>query len=224
MLTLTGEHTVASHFHTHTHTHRHTHTLLIIVPTQAQEQVSFRVNHLQSISKMNNQLKEIYYGDSIGAFRGPQALYAEAKRQQVDGVTLEACKEFLKGEAAYTLHKPARRHYPRNKIHASYPGDVVQIDIMDMQNFRRFNTYSYVLLSYDSFSKHLMGMPLKSRSVQEVETGLKALINKAPYSFQRIYWDKEGSFLSKRVQHMLSERRIINYTTTSTVKAPGVER
>ena len=173
---------------------------------------------------MNERLKEIYHGDSLGAFRGPGALYRQAKLQGVVGVSLKACKEFLKGEPIYSLYKPARRNYRRNKILASYPGDVVQIDIMDMQNLKRQNAFAYVLLSYDTFSKHLMGVPLKTRNVQAVEEGLRVLIDNAPYEFQRIYWDKEGSFLSKKVQNFLSSRRIINYTTTSTVKAPGVER
>ena len=39
-----------------------------------------------------------------------------------------------------------------------------------------------------------------------------------------IYWDKEGSFLSRAVQKFLKSVGIHNYTTKSVVKAPGVER
>lgn len=173
---------------------------------------------------MDVALKRIYYGNNIGALRGPIALLEQARAEGVVGVSLEACKEFLKGEPTYTVYKPARRNYERNHIIATSPGSVVQIDIMDMTRFKHANRHSYVLLSYDSYSKFLMGVPLKNRSEAAVDDGLKSLINSAPYSFIRIYWDKEGSFLSNRVQESLGRFGISNYTTASKVKAPGVER
>ena len=50
------------------------------------------------------------------------------------------------------------------------------------------------------------------------------MIDSSPFPWRVIYWDKEGSFLSKSVQDFLSKREIHNYTTKSIVKAPGVER
>lgn len=169
-------------------------------------------------------LKGIYYGTSIGALRGPQALFDQAKKMKVVGVTLAKCKQFLASQPVYTIHRPARRRYKRNTIEASIPGSVVQVDIMDMQNFANVNVNKYVLLSYDTFSKLLTGVPLLNREAQTVQDGLETLIDASPFPWLAIYWDKEGSFLSRQVQKFLKERGIHNYTTKSIVKAPGVER
>jgi hypothetical protein len=169
-------------------------------------------------------LKGIYYGGTPGALRGPEALYQQALKAKVKGVTREKVKAFLASQPIYARHKPARRNYPRNTIDASYPGHVVQVDIMDMQRLKAFNDHSYVLLAYDTFSKLLQGIPLKDREASTVDKGLQTLIDGSPFAWTTIYWDKEGSFLSRKVQAMLKTRNIHNYTTKSVVKAPGVER
>ena len=169
-------------------------------------------------------LKKIYYGSTIGALRGPAALYKQAKKQGVKGVTLEKCRKFLATQPVYSRHRPARVNYPRNPVTANIPGHVVQVDIMDLRRFEEFNTSGYVLLSYDTFSKFLSGYPLANRKPETVEAGLAALMDASPFPWASIYWDKEGAFLSRRVQAFLKQRNVYNYTTKSVVKAPGVER
>jgi hypothetical protein len=84
---------------------------------------------------------------------------------------------------------------------------------MDMQRFRRSNRHPYVLLAYDTYSKYLQGVPLMDRTPTSILTGLQALIEEGPVGIAAIYWDKEGSFLSKRVQAFLRQTGIHNYTT-----------
>ena len=169
------------------------------------------------------RLSKIYYKPGeVGAFRGPKALYNAAKRNGLNkDITLKDCKEFLATQPTYSLYRPARRKFPRNKIRANFPGHVVQIDIMDMQKFK--NKYLYVLLAYDTYSKFLQGVPLKNRKPVGIMQGLETFLN-GPIGISAIYWDKEGSFLSRKVQRYLKEVGVHNYTTKSVVKAPGVER
>ena len=171
-----------------------------------------------------HNLKKIYYGSTPGALRGPLALYNQAKKLKIKNVTLAKCQEFLKSQPVYTRHKPARRNYERNKVTAPVPGYVVQIDIWDLQRFKKWNDYSYVLLAYDTFSKYLQGVPLKNRKPDTVQDALEMMIEASPFEWMRIYWDKEGAFISRQIQHFLTKRKIHNYTTKSVVKAPGVER
>lgn len=169
-------------------------------------------------------LKGIYYGGTPGALRGPQALFEQAKKMKVKGVTLDKCKEFLASQPIYTRHRPARKNYKRNTIEANFPGHIVQVDIMDMQRWKTDNEHSYVLLSYDTFSKLLTGLPLLNREAETVRQALQTLIESSPFPWVAIYWDKEGAFLSRSVQRFLKDRGVHNYTTKSVVKAPGVER
>ena len=167
---------------------------------------------------------KIYYGGTPGALRGPRALYEQALKQRVKNVTLEKVKKFLASQPIYSRHRPARRNYPRNPIEANFPGQVVQVDIMDMQRVKAFNEHAYVLLAYDTFSKFLAGVPLLNREAGTVAAALLLLIDASPFVWHNIYWDKEGAFLSRRVQQTLRERKVHNYTTKSSVKAPSVER
>ena len=169
-------------------------------------------------------LKGIYYGETPGALRGPQALFEQAKKLKVKNVTLANCREFLKSQPVYTRNRPARKNYRRNHIEANIPGDVVQVDIWDLQSFKADNQHLYVLLAYDTFSKYLSGVPLLNRKPDSVQAGLEALIASSPFEWKRIYWDKEGSFVSRQIQGFLKNQSIHNYTTKSRVKAPGVER
>ena len=176
------------------------------------------------MARLFQLLKGIYYGSTPGALRGPQALYEQAKKQKIKGVTMKKVKEFLSSQPVYTKHRPARRNYKRNKIRAWVPGAVVQIDIWDLQAWKDSNEYLYVLLAYDTFSKFLQGVPLLNRKPQTVEDALEIMIEASPFDWQAIYWDREGAFVSKKIQDFLASRNIHNYTTKSVVKSPGVER
>jgi len=63
-------------------------------------------------------LKQIYNTpedpESLG---GDDRLLRPAKELGVPGVNRNTVLEFLNKEQAYSLHKPARRHYPRNHIY-----------------------------------------------------------------------------------------------------------
>jgi len=170
-------------------------------------------------------LESLYY-DSKGekALRGPKPLYERARALGLN-LSLAEVKQWLRTQPVYTRFRPARKSYPRNPIVAYYPGNIVQIDIMDLQNVLPENDgYKYVLLTYDTYSKFTTCWPLKDRKPASVLEALENLVLTSPFQVVKIYWDKEGSFLSKAVQDWLSERGISNYTTTSIVKAPGVER
>lgn len=170
-------------------------------------------------------LEKIYHGRSEGAFRGPKAIYTEAQKLGHRDISLQDCKDFLRTQPTYGLYRPARRNYRRNPIITHYCGEVVQLDIMDMQRHKAENDgYLYALLSYDTYSKYLSYFPIKDRKPPSILAGLRDLVYNLPFSIANIYWDKEGSFLSRKVQKWLKDNDIGNYTTNSQVKAPSVER
>ena len=83
---------------------------------------------------------------------------------------------------------------------------------MDMQKFRDSNRHLYVLLAYDTYSKYIQGVPLLNRKPAGIEEALRILLA-GPIGISSIYWDKEGSFLSRRIQAFLRQLGIHNYTT-----------
>ena len=71
-------------------------------------------------------LGAIYKGNPAEGLRGPKALYDQAQKEGLQ-VSLSDCRNFLQGLPAYTIYKPALRSYPRNRIVAHRPGEVVQV-------------------------------------------------------------------------------------------------
>ena len=63
-------------------------------------------------------LKRIYHNpQNQGSLCGIDRVLRKAKQLQVPRVSCQDVVEYLRGEQAYTLHKPARRHYQRNHIY-----------------------------------------------------------------------------------------------------------
>ena len=168
----------------------------------------------------NVSLSEIYHGSN--APKNLADLYSKAREHGLD-VSMDEVKSFLASQPSYSLYRYARRRYPRNSIIARFPGQVLQIDIMDMQRDAE-DGFKYVLVSYDSYSKYLSTFPMKDRKPSSVIAGLEYLVSSLPFKISNIFWDREGSFRSKIVQNWLKDKGIDNYSTTAVVKSPGVER
>ena len=83
---------------------------------------------------MDKALAKLYYDASgAGSFGGVEGLYRRALAAKVAGVTRNKVRGFLAAQQAYTLHRPARRHYTRNPTYASGIDRQWQADLADMR-------------------------------------------------------------------------------------------
>ena len=104
-------------------------------------------------------------------------------------VSLQQCKDYLRRQPAYSLYRPARRNYKRNKIEANKPGEVVQIDIAVFLKEQRANKgFAYCLLLSDTYSKYVAGIAMKNRDKTTVVRSLEKLLDSLPFSTTAIYW------------------------------------
>ena len=59
------------------------------------------------------------------------------------------------GQDAYTLHKPARRNFKRNRVIVGGIDVQWQMDLADMQSLKDYNDgYRYLLVCIHVFSKY----------------------------------------------------------------------
>ena len=66
---------------------------------------------------MEKILSEIYYNLQSGAsFSGPVAVLRAAREQGHKKINLKQVKDWLEKQETYTLHKPASKSYPRNRV------------------------------------------------------------------------------------------------------------
>ena len=80
-----------------------------------------------------------YYFDTNSpvAFTSPLALYREAKKRY-PSITFRQVKTGLQSKDIYTLHKPVRYNFPRNRVIVTEIDDQWQADLMDMNSLVRF--------------------------------------------------------------------------------------
>ncbi len=170
-------------------------------------------------------LKWLYFDvNSVGSLRGPQALYKQALAEGHRHITHKDCRDFLRAIPTYTLYRPARKNFPRNVIRAEEVGEILQIDICFLKQYKKDNDdFAYVLIATDTFSKYTLLVPLQNRTPGAIIEALKEVFQSGVKP-TKIYWDREGAFVSKEVQNFLKTAKVSNYSTKSKVKAPQAER
>ncbi|MCP6725759.1 transposase family protein, partial [Klebsiella pneumoniae] len=103
-----------------------------------------------------------------------------ARQLKVEGATRKTVETYLKGQQAYTLHKPSRRHYKRNKIYVAGIDAQWQADLADMLGIARQNDgMRYILTVIDVFSKYAWAVPVKSKDAGAVADGFAEVMSQA---------------------------------------------
>src|SRR5882757_3333189 len=99
---------------------------------------------------MNQILNDIYYNPRHpGSFGGVNKLYKYAKVHKRD-IKLKDVINWLSRQNVYTLHKPIRKHFLRNRIFVSHIDEQWEADLVDMREFSRENAgYMYILVIID---------------------------------------------------------------------------
>ena len=175
---------------------------------------------------MEEYLKSLYYdlGRESG-LSGVNRLYRAVKQDAKYEITRKQVQDFLSGQNAYTLHKPARKRYPRNKTLAVGVDEIHQLDLVDVSNVAKYNRgYKYLLTWIDVFSKYAWVIPLKNKSAKTLVKAFKSNVESSGRSPVMIHTDKGGEFINRLFQNMLKAEGIHFYTTDSEAKASFVER
>lgn len=167
---------------------------------------------------MDGNYAKIYYDPRHPAsFGGPHALW------KATGGTLNEAKQWLESQDTYSLHKPARKRFPRNQIRVAGLDDQFEADLIDVQKFaKENNSYKYILTVIDSLSKFAWAIPLKDKTGDSMVAALSTILKKRKPRKMRT--DKGKEFLNHKVQQLLKKHDIIFFTSNNDTKAAIVER
>ena len=115
-------------------------------------------------AKLHRKLDEIYYNPSnLGSYGGVRRLFLAAKENGLK-ISEKSIKNYLRDQASYSLHKPARRNFKRNPTIVGGIDQQWQADLADMQAISRFNNGTkYLLTVIDVFSKYAWVIPVKNK-------------------------------------------------------------
>ena len=169
-------------------------------------------------SDLNNKIslaKEKYYDlDKPSSYGGVMRLYRGMKKH---GWTIKDCKEFLKKQNTYTLHKERVFRFTRNKMITYYPDYQHQIDLVDMQEYARENKgYKYILVIIDCFSRYCWLKGLKDKKATTLRDTFERLYDDIPVP-ERIQTDQGTEFNNQLMKKWYKEHEIIYFTT----RGPG---
>ena len=166
-----------------------------------------------------------YYFDTKSpvAFTSPLALYREAKKRY-PSLTFSQVKTWLQSKDTYTLHKPVRYNFPRNRVIVTGIDDQWQADLVDTSSLARFNKgYKFLLTCIDVFSKFAWVVLLKNKTGESLVNGFQSILDLGR-SPEKLQTDKGTEFLNRNFQSLLEENSIHFFITNSELKASVVER
>ena len=156
------------------------------------------------------------------AFTSPLALYREAKKHY-PSLTFHQVKTWLQSKDTYTLHKPVRYNFPRNRVIVTGIDDQWQADLVDISSLARFNKgYKLLLTCIDVFSICAWVVPLRNKTGESLVNGFQSILDLGR-SPEKLQTDKGTEFLNRNFQSFLKENNIHFFTTNSKSKASMVE-
>ncbi|RLA19857.1 MAG: hypothetical protein DRQ56_04475 [Gammaproteobacteria bacterium] len=178
------------------------------------------------MKSVNAVLQKVFYDTSSPAcYAGLQPVYREAKKR-LPSIKISDVKSFLQEQDVYTLHKPIRRKFPRNKTVAVGIDSDWQADLCDVWKIKKYNDgYCHILTVIDVLSKFAWAVPIKNKKPETVAEAFKQIIKTSNRKPWRLYTDKGLEFRGMVFQNFLQANDIQYISSESPdVKAAVAER
>ena len=174
---------------------------------------------------MDKYLSKIYYDIRHPAsYSGVDRLWSWCVRQGKKKYTREKVARWLDKQDTYTLHKPVRRKFARNRVLVGGIDEQWQADLVDLASLKKENDgITFLLTCIDILSKKAWVRPLKDKRGSNVtrEFGKILAEGRVPWKLQT---DAGKEFLNREFQSLLEKHDIHFFTTNNETKASVVER
>ncbi len=143
----------------------------------------------------------------------------------IPGAFSTKIKKFLRRNETHSLHKTVRKKFKRRRIIARYPGQILEMDLVDMKKFSKHNSnFNYILVAIDLFSKKIWLRPLKKKKGKETAQAIESVFLVIGYPIQTIIFDEGKEFLNRNVKLLFDQYNIHSYSILTKTQAGGVER
>jgi len=170
-------------------------------------------------------LHHVFYDlTSPACYAGILPVFREAKKR-LPSIKLSDVKAFLQEQDVYTLHKPIRRKFPRNKTFAVGIDSDWQADLCDVQKFKKYNDgHGHILTVIDVLSKYAWAIPVMNKKPETIVDAFKQIMKTGRKPW-RLYTDKGLEFRGGPFQRFLKANDIQYISSESPdVKASIAER
>ena len=176
-------------------------------------------------NKKQKKLDKLYFDPKHpGSLAGVQKFYENQKI-----ATKREIEDFLSNKDAYTLHRPARRRFPRNRVVVGELFQMFDADLLFMTRYAEENQgYRYILAAVGILSHYAFCEKLRTKSTQEVSAAFRKILERAISEgrlMQQIRTDAGGEFTSKTFSNLLQSYQISHVIARNEeTKANVVER
>ena len=171
-------------------------------------------------------LERIYYDPKHPAsYSSPYKLLKAIRAEGKWDISLGKIKKWLSGQDTYTMHRPSRKKFTRNKVVVDAMDELWDMDLIDMSYVSKYNDgYLFILVIVDIFSRYAWAVPIKSKKAVDVLRGLHLLFDSTERRPITIRSDKGSEFVNKTVARFFEDNSILHSVTQNEVKANYVER
>ena len=173
---------------------------------------------------MDSLLKKLYYStDSPVCYSGVSKLYKEA-RKKLPEIKVKDVQNFLSKQQTYTLHKPVKRKFPRNKIITAGLDVDWQADLADLAALKKYNNnFTFILVCVDVLSRFIWAVPIKRKTGDQTAAAMQTIFDQGRTPW-RLCTDRGREFRNKPFQDLLKKHDIQYFNATSPdVKAAMAE-
>jgi hypothetical protein len=176
--------------------------------------------------KMKKILHKVYFDcTSTACYSGSHSVLKAAKKINKK-ITLKNVNDFLRLQNCYSLHKPVRRKFKRNKTFSAGIDVNWQADLADMKSLKKQNKgMTYLLVCIDVFSRYAFVEPIRNKTPEIVGQALEAIMKRSGRDCYYLATDRGKEFVGKKFQQVLRKHDIHHHCATSPdVKCAIVER
>ena len=177
-------------------------------------------------SEVNAYLSSIYNNPQhAGGFSGVEKLYRIVKSEGKYKIGRHRIRRFLQSQESYSLQRPVRRKFRRNRVIVGGLNAQWDVDIAFLDNIEKYNNgVKFLLVCIDVFSRYLRIEPLKSKTTSAVISGLQNIFARGQKP-RCIRHDMGSEFVSNKFDRFLKSNNVKHFVTYNTeIKANFAER
>jgi hypothetical protein len=178
------------------------------------------------LNMTDQSLNKIYFNPGQpGAFAGPDKLNKVLLQKQGANKTIpKDVKSWVQNQDAYSLLRPLKRKFRRNRIIPAGRDDLWDMDLADVSNIAKYNNgIKFWLIVIDVFSRYLWLKPLTDKSHISVVNALNEILSEGRVP-KKIRSDKGKEFLNRWANKFFRDKGIYHFTTQNETKANYAER
>ena len=171
------------------------------------------VNHTVNMADWKDHLENIYFKPKHPAeFAGPTKLHQILKKEGYT-VGVHRIRQWLQDQDYYSLQKPVRRKFKRNRVITIGIDDLWDTDLADVSNLKNDNdNIQFLLMVIDVFSRYLWVVPLKDKTHTSIIDGFKMIFSQGRKP-SMIRSDKGSEYRNRWVKVFFNNSGVRHYPT-----------